>query len=117
MHSPSKSLRSDQPLLTGVTRFTVDGKPLFPGALLFDLKATHGLPLDFALDQIIVQKGCAVDWVGFIEAARCNDWWDFQTYEFLCHGMADAQLPGEMQQGIRQGFQRYVLSCPHPKMM
>ena len=112
-----KSLQNGQPLPQGVTRFTVDGKPLFPGDLLFDLKATHGLPLEFALDKIIVQEGCAVDWVGFIEAARRNDWWDFRTYETVCHGMADAQLSEDMQQGIRHGFQRYVLSCPHPKMV
>ena len=89
---------------------------MFDGAVLFELKATHGFPLDFALDRIINQRGCAVDWVGFIEAARSNKWWDFQTYKVLQEGLLDAGLPRGMAREIELRFQRYVLKYPHPAM-
>ena len=46
--------------------FTIDGKPMFDGAVLFELKATHGFPLDFSLDRIINQGGCSVDWAALL---------------------------------------------------
>jgi hypothetical protein len=88
----------------------------FSGATLFGLKATHGLPLGFALDRIINTAGVAVEWPSFIEAARKNGWWDYQTYEVLCHGLEDGDIPKDVQAGIRSGFQRYVLAHPHPSM-
>jgi alanyl-tRNA synthetase len=100
----------------GVVGLTEDGKLMFRGDVLFELKATHGLPLGFALAQIINDKNMAVDWAAFIEAARANKWWDFQTYEMLCHGMEDAELPRDMQAAIKQRFQRYVLANRHPAM-
>jgi alanyl-tRNA synthetase len=95
---------------------TTDGKPLVDGAWLFNLKTTHGLPLDMALDKIINEHGYAVDWVGFIQEARRNGWWDIQTYETLTHAMQDAELPRRMQVEIAQRFQEYVLKHPHPKV-
>jgi alanyl-tRNA synthetase len=95
---------------------TIDGKLLFSGRTLFELRSTHGLPLDFALSRVITGLGMAVDWVGFIETARRNNWWDYQTYEVICHGMEDAGLPKEMQSAIRTRFQKYVLLHQHPKM-
>lgn len=100
----------------GVVGLTEDFKLMFRGDVLFDLKCTHGFPLDFALDRIINEKGMAVDWVAFIEAARRNNWWDYQTYEALCHAMEDAALPRELQAAIRLRFQRYVMANEHPKM-
>ena len=85
---------------------------LFPGDVLFELKATHGFPLDFALDLILVGERLVISWVPFIEAARKNGWWDFQTYQVLCHAMEQAQLPLEMQAGIKARFQIYVLENP-----
>lgn len=89
---------------------------MFDGQKLFDLKTVHGFPLDFALDKIINQKKRVVCWPQFIKAARKNNWWDFQTYEVICHAMADAEIPKDIQEGFKQGFQRYVLAHPHPKL-
>jgi alanyl-tRNA synthetase len=100
----------------GVVGLTEDSKPMFRGDVLFDLRCAHGFPLDFALDRIINDEGMAVDWVAFIEAARRNQWWDYQTYETICHAMVDAALPREMQAAIRLRFQRYVMANEHPKM-
>ena len=94
---------------------TADRAPLFDGASFFELKSAHGLPWDMALDEIVTKRGLAVDWVGVIEAARKNGWWDFQLYESLGHAMVDAELPHAMRSAICQRFQRYVLAHPHPK--
>lgn len=88
----------------------------FPGEVLFNMKATHGIPLDFALDKIINQNGMAVDWVAYLEAARDNKRWDYQTYEDICHAMVDAELPLDMQAAIKKRFQIYVMKNPHPAM-
>lgn len=110
------SLASRETLPDGVVGLTDGGTAIFRGDVLFEMKATHGFPLDFALDRIINEKGFVVDWVAFIEAARRNKWWDFQTYEVICHAMEDAMLPKDMQAAIRERFQLYVLAYPHPMM-
>lgn len=111
-----KELSGRTTLPDGVVGLTEDMKQMFRGDVLFDLKCTHGFPLDFALDRIINDEGMAVDWVAFIEAARKNNWWDYQTYDVLCHAMEDAAVPREMQAEIRLRFQRYVMANEHPKM-
>ena len=85
---------------------------LVSGARVFQLKATHGLPLDFTLDRIINQGGHAVAWVGFVEEARKNGWWDFQTFQVIEEGMEDAQLPRDMQQAIKDRLKVYMLAHP-----
>ena len=89
---------------------------LFAGHKLFELKSSQGLPLDFAIDRIINDAGMRVEWPSFIEAARKNKWWDYQTYEALCHALEDAGVDKNVQEGIRRGFQKYVLANPHPLM-
>ena len=111
-----KNLIVSKGSMKGVTGLTEDLKLMFPGDVLFELKATTGFPLDFALDKIINERGMAVDWPAFIEAARKNKRWDYQTYDDICHAMIDAMLPKEMQEAIKLRFQRYVLQYPHPDM-
>ncbi len=88
---------------------TVDGKRMFDGKTLFELKATHGLPLDFALDRIINEENLAVDWAGFIDEARRNQWYDHQIYSLICYAIEDAMLPKDMQAEIKTRLQRYLL--------
>lgn len=111
-----KELSGRTTLPDGVVGLTEDMKQMFRGDVLFDLKCTHGFPLDFALDRIINDEGMAVDWVAFIEAARKNNWWDYQTYEVICHAMEDASIPREMQAEILLRFRLYVMANEHPKM-
>lgn len=89
---------------------------VFPGDVLFELKATHGLPLDVAIEQIF-NRGIVIDWVGFIEAARKNNWWDFQTYDVILDALRDALCDNELIDGIKLRFQMYVMNNPHPKMI
>lgn len=88
----------------------------FSGAKLFELKNTHGLPFDFILDRVMNQLGMMVSWVEFIETARKNGWWDFQTYDAICHALADAEIPRDTIEEIKKRFQFYVLKHPHPMM-
>jgi alanyl-tRNA synthetase len=77
------------------------------GELLFKLKATHGLPLDMALDRIIEHK-VSVEWPSFIEAARADGWPDWKTYYALKYGLQDAFMPQSVKQAILDGFATYV---------
>jgi cytochrome P450 len=87
---------------------------MIDGALVFHLKATHGLPLDFIIDRSASEGG--IDWVGFAEEARLQGWWDFQTYDAIRYALQDAFLPKNEQQAVLNEFKRFVLSNPHPRM-
>lgn len=76
------------------------------------LAAVASITANFALDRIINERGLVVSWDKFIEAARRNGWWDFQTYDALSHAMIDAMLPREMQSAILDRFKLYVLRNP-----
>ena len=91
---------------------TIDGKPLFDGAELFELKATHGFPLDFVLDRIINEEGWAIHWPGFIDAARRNQWPDYRTLRVAKEALIDAYLPRGMADAIEARFKLYVLEHP-----
>ncbi len=93
----------------GWVGLTEDDKPIFSGEKLFNLKATHGLPLDFAVDRIF-ERGYVVGWPDFIEAARHNKWYDYQTYEAISHAVADAMLQKETQEAILAGCRLYIMS-------
>ena len=85
--------------MSDIVGVTTDGKRVFSGKALFDMKATHGLPLDFAL-HIIKDAGGVVDWISFIDAARKNKWWDFQTLPVIAQCTSDAGYTQEEQDAI-----------------
>ena len=81
---------------------------MIAGSILFQLKATHGLPLDMALDRVI-DAGLSVEWPSFIEEARKNGWPDFQTFDALRYGLQDAFIPQSAKSAVLDGFKRYVM--------
>lgn len=85
---------------------------LISGSEVFKLKATHGLPLDFAVDRIINQGGHAIAWAGFVDEARRNGWWDFQTLQCVEEGLFDAEVPKDMQRAICLRLKAYMLQQP-----
>lgn len=89
---------------------------LFPGAKLFQLKATHGMPLENSLDILLNQKRVRVDWVGFVEEARKNGWWDFQTLEAVENALVDATIPRTVTACILSGIKCYISRNRHPAM-
>jgi alanyl-tRNA synthetase len=87
---------------------------LYSGRKLFRMKDEQGLPLDFALAQII-DAGLAVDWPEFIETARESKWWDFQTIDAMEHALIDAAGKDYAHQVLLRA-KLYILKNPHPAM-
>jgi alanyl-tRNA synthetase len=84
---------------------------IFPGARLFQIKATHGVPLDISLDLLFHRCQLRVDWQGFVDEARRNHWWDFQTLEVIQNALAEV-LDHAEQQAIVLRLKRYMLENP-----
>ena len=88
---------------------------VFCGAKLFQLKATHGLPLGDAVRRIIVQGGLRIDWVGFVVEARQNGWYDFQTVQEVTEALEDADVPRVFAKGILLRLKCYIQNNPLPR--
>lgn len=87
-------------------------KGLFSGKRLFELKATHGLPLGPAIDRIINVEGLTVTWGDFLATARSNGWYDFQTIEAVESGLGDAGVDRAMRDEILQRFRVLIVRNP-----
>ena len=87
---------------------TTDGLTVFDGAVLFELQATHGLPLSFALDRIINQQNMAVSWLSFLEAARKNGRKDSNTIRDLRYSLEDADVPKDIREGVLSRLERFI---------
>lgn len=87
------------------------------GKFLFNLKTTHGFPLDFALDEIINVKGGAIDWPEFIEESRKNGFWDFQTHDLILYALQDASIDKDKINEIMARVKMYMLKNEHPAMV
>ena len=101
----------------GEPKVDPNGFPLICGKVIFHLKTTHGIPLDMVIDLVINIQEKAIDWVGFIQEARHNGWWDFQTHKQILHALKSADVPQHIQAGIERGFIRWVLANEHPAML
>ena len=91
-------------------------KKPFPGDKLFQLKATHGMPLENALDILINQHSMKIDWVGFVDEARKNEWWDFQTLDVVENALSESTVARDIAVNVVIGIKRYMLQQPHPAM-
>lgn len=89
---------------------------LFPGDKAFEMKATHGVPLDIVFDQIINVNGLILDWSAFIGAARRNGWWDYQTIEAVETGLTDAGIAPNTIKEIVTRMRLYMMTFRHPAM-
>jgi hypothetical protein len=84
---------------------------LIPGKLLFDLKTSNGLPLDFSLARVL-DAGFGVEWPSFIDAARKNGWFDFQTIKEMSNALVDASATRDYIEGVVVRAKLYMLSEP-----
>ena len=85
---------------------------MFDGAKLFQLKATHGLPLEVAVERILRDEEIPIRWETFVEEARANGWYDFQTMEVIDQALVDSGVSREYRSGVMYRFKLYVLSNP-----
>jgi alanyl-tRNA synthetase len=87
----------------------------FPGVKLFELKATHGLPLDVAVDRIINTERMVIDWQGFIDQARLQGWYDFQTLDVAEQALTDADVPRDYRDAAVLRMKSYIMENRHAK--
>jgi hypothetical protein len=85
---------------------------LYPGSKLFELKATHGLPLDIAVDRVINLEKLRIEWPSFIETARKNGWWDYMTIEAMEVALTDADVNRILRDEIIISAKMYMLANP-----
>lgn len=85
----------------------------YPGAEVFDLKDTHGLPLSVTFAEC-EKAGAMIDWVGLIEAARQHGWWDFQTYDAITEAFTDSGAWPDKRAEILRRIKVYMVEFPHP---
>lgn len=92
---------------------------ILPGRILFELKDTHGLPLDISIDHAL-SSGLEIEWQSFIDAARNAGWWDFKTHKTLEYAFADTTWINhhnpDYQTQVMERFKLYVISHPHPNL-
>lgn len=89
----------------------IPSSKLFPGDRLFELKATHGVPLDVSISAIL-NKGKNISWVPFIDQARKNKMWDFQTIELMTQSLEDAGVDPDYKTGVISRAKLYILNNP-----
>lgn len=87
---------------------------LFPGSRLFELKATHGMPLEAAIDQI-VDSGFAIDWCEFITCARKNKWYDYQIIKLIEQGLAESIIDRTSKAEILKRCKLFILLTTQSK--
>ena len=90
---------------------------LFSGKTLFELKATHGLPLDITINEVIIVRKMKITWDEYIECARINNWWDFQIIDSIEIALQDSGLEKDMISEIINRTKLYMLKYIHPKMI
>jgi len=88
---------------------TVNGTFVVDGAFVYQLKATYGLPLSVSLDRIINEDGFMISWSDFIDEARKNKIWDFQTIDEIEYSLIDAGIPKKIQKQILDRCKIYIM--------
>lgn len=84
---------------------------VFCGARLFQLRATHGLPLGDALVRI-TEAGYPIDWTEFLKEARKNGWWDFQSLDAIQQAFVDADYSREEGAEIIKRMKVWIAENP-----
>lgn len=82
---------------------------MYSGDKLFNLKATHGVPLDVSLSALL-DKNIRVNWVEFIDTARLNKWWDYQTLEAITDALEDAGYVRNDIHNITLRVKKYMMT-------
>lgn len=90
----------------------VEQRRLFPGAELFRLKDSRGLPLALSLDRVMNEAGLVVEWPSFIEAARAQGWLDSRILREIVEGLVDADVPRDLRDGIEARTKLYMSREP-----
>lgn len=85
--------------------------PNYCGRRLFELKATHGIPLDISVEKIH-GAGVAIEWTEFIKAARSNGWWDFRTIVVIEQALSDSITSRKLSEEILKICKIFIMNNP-----
>lgn len=82
--------------------------PMVSGKLVFEMKATHGLPFDVIFGQIILGRDSRIDWVGFVDTALENGWLINNIVVSVRAGLEDASIHREYVDAVIQRIKLYI---------
>ncbi|WBF04809.1 hypothetical protein [Erwinia phage vB_Ea277G] len=82
--------------------------PMVSGKLVFEMKATHGLPFDVIFGQIILERNSRVNWVEFVDTALENGWLINNIVVSVRAGLEDASIHREYIDAVIQRIKLYI---------
>lgn len=85
---------------------------IFDGAKAFQMKATHGLTLDIVIDHVMVKHSFTISWDKYIEEARRNKRFDYQTIQEIEVGLSDAGIDKAIVHETIQRAKLFILKHP-----
>ena len=91
----------------------MDKKLELDGKIVFDLKATYGLPLEIIIDRVMNEEGLNITWPDFIEEARKNNWLDEQIFKTIKYGIEESMLERDIKEIIIEKTMLYLMTYPN----
>lgn len=91
----------------------MDKKLELDGKIVFDLKATYGLPLEIIIDRVMNEEGLNITWPDFIEEARKNNWLDEQIFKTIKYGIEESMLERDIKKIIIEKTMLYLMTYPN----
>lgn len=82
--------------------------PMVSGKLVFEMKATHGLPFDVIFGQILLERDSRIDWVEFVDTALENGWLINNIVVSVRAGLEDASIHRDYVDAVIQRIKLYI---------
>lgn len=82
--------------------------PMVSGRLVFEMKATHGLPFDVIFGQILLERDSRINWVEFVDAALENGWLINNIVVSVRAGLEDASIHRDYVDAVIQRIKLYI---------
>jgi len=81
---------------------------IFSGKIAFNLKDTHGLPLDIVFDEVINKQERMIDWLEFCLEAATHGWENQKIFKEIGYALSDARVHKELTSGILNRLKIYL---------
>lgn len=79
------------------------------GETIFELKDTHGLPLEIIIDECIA-RNVTIIWAEFIDAALNHGWNGSQIYRIMKEGLTESlSATDEYTSGVLERTRLYLM--------
>jgi len=80
----------------------------YPGDKFFHLKTTHGVSWTVAVYLVMVKYRFVIDWISFVQEARKNKWYDFQTVKAIESSLQESGVDRTLVDGIMLRMKHYM---------